>query len=169
MIPTLTTSRMTLGPFTLAHHTAFSAFCATERSVFLGGPTTDPRDAWDSCMIHLGQWHARGYGGFFATETVTGTPCGRFSIWHPSSLDEPELSWVVFDGFEGMGLAAEGAIALRDWAATQGLPALASYIATENTRSIALAQRLGCTRDGTHTYRPGDEVEVWRHPMGQPA
>ncbi len=169
MIPTLTTERMTLGPFTHAHFEAFAAFCKTDRSRFLGGPTTDPRDAWDSCMIHLGQWHARGYGGLFATETATGKPCGRLSIWHPVSINEPELSWVMFDGFEGTGLAAEGAIAVRNWAASQGLPALASYIASDNTRSIALAKRLGCTPDGTHSYRPGDVVDIWRHPMGTAA
>lgn len=165
-IPTLQSARLTLGPFSMAHYEAFAAFCATERSAYLGGPSTDPRDAWDSCMIHLGHWAARGYGGFFATDSATGQPAGRIAIWHPITLDEPELSWVMFDGYEGQGYAAEGAIAVRDWAAGNGLPALASYIAAENARSVALARRLGCTREGTHTYPSGKTVDVWRHPMG---
>lgn len=166
MIPTLMTPRLTLGTFEMAHYEAFAVFAATPRSHFLGGPSTDKREAWDSCMIHLGHWVARGYGAFFATETATGKPAGRFSIWHPITLDEPELSWVIFDGFEGQGLASEGATAVRNWAATQGLPALASYIAADNDRSIALARRLGCTKEGTHTYPSGTTVDVWRHPMG---
>lgn len=165
-IPTLTTERLTLGPFTMAHYEAFAAFASGERSTHLGGPSTDPRDAWDSCMIHLGHWAARGYGGFFATETATGAPAGRIAIWHPITLDEPELSWVIFDGYEGRGLAAEGAIAVRDWAARQGLPALASYIASDNDRSISLARKLGCVKEGQHTYPSGKTVDVWRHPMG---
>ena len=169
MIPTLTTDRLTLGPFTLAHYEAFRDFSATDRAAPLGGPSTDPRDAWASCMIHLGHWQARGYGGFFATETATGRPAGRISLWHPVWLDEPELSWIVFDGFEGAGYAAEGARAVRDWAAAQGLPALHSLIDGANTRSLALAERLGARREGDHTYDHGKTVQKWRHPLGDAA
>lgn len=165
MIPTLQTARLTLGPFTMAHYEAFADFAATDRATFLGGPSTDRREAWDSCMIHLGHWQARGYGGFFATETATGTPAGRISIWHPITLDEPELSWVVFDGFEGQGLAREGAEAVRAWAAAErGLKRLMSLIAPDNDRSIRLAHSLGATEDGRHTYASGAEVLRFRHP-----
>lgn len=168
-IPVLQTARLTLGPFSMGHFEAFAAFAETPRSVFLGGPTTDRRDAWDSCMIHLGHWQARGYGAFFATETATGKPAGRISIWHPITLDEPELSWVVFDGFEGKGFAAEGARAVRDWAAAQVLAPLMSLVAPENGASVRLAQRLGCTEEGRHTYPSGAEVIRFRHPLGEVA
>ncbi len=166
-IPVLVSERLTLGPFTMGHFEAFADFCATERSVFLGGPTTERRDAWDSCMIHLGQWQARGYGAFFATETATGKPAGRISLWQPITLDEPELSWMVFDGFEGKGYAAEGTRAVRDWAAGQGLAPLMSLVAPQNTRSIALAEALGCVEEGRHVYPSGAEVIRFRHPLGE--
>jgi RimJ/RimL family protein N-acetyltransferase len=169
MIPTLRTNRLRLGPFEMSHFEAFADFAAGPRSTYLGGPTTDRRDAWDSCMIHLGHWQARGYGAFFATETATGKPAGRFSIWHPITLDEPELSWVVFDGFEGKGYAAEGARAVREWAVGQGLGPLQSLIAPENDRSIKLAKQLGCTEEGRHTYSSGAEVIRFRHPLGEVA
>lgn len=163
--PTLATPRMTLGPFSMAHYEAFADFCATPRSTYLGGPTTDRREAWDSCMIHLGHWQARGYGAFFATETATGKPAGRFSLWHPITLDEPELSWLVFDGFEGIGLAEEGARAVRNWAFVEkGIGPLQSLVAPENTRSVALAERLGCTPEDTHSYPSGAAVIRFRHP-----
>ena len=164
-VPTLATERLTLGAFTMAHFEAFAAFCATDRSVFLGGPTTEPRDAWDSCMIHNGQWAGRGYGALWATETATGKPAGRFSIWHPINFDEPELSWCVFDGFEGHGLAAEGARAMRDWTfAEKGIGPLRSLVAPENDRSVALALRLGCVEEGRQSYKSGAEVIRFRHP-----
>lgn len=164
MIPTLSTARLTLGPFTMAHYEAFAAFAATDRSVHLGGPSTDPRDAWESCMMHLGHWIARGYGGFFATDRATGEPAGRFAIWHPVWLDEPELSWTVYAAHEGRGLAEEGARTVRDWARGIGLGPLMSLIAPENTRSARLAERLGARIEGTHTYASGKTVDRWRHP-----
>ena len=164
MIPTLTTERMTLGPFDMDHYAAFQAFSASPRSVHLGGPSTDPRDSWASCMMHLGHWIARGYGGFFATETASGQPVGRFAIWHPAWLDEPELSWTVYDGYEGRGFAAEGARAVRDWARQQGLGPLMSLIAADNTRSARLAERLGARREGEHRYDSGKTAQIWRHP-----
>lgn len=164
MIPTLTTERMTLGPFDMGHYKAFRDFAETARSKFVGGPTSDPRDPWDSCMIHLGQWIARGYGGFFATETATGRPCGRFSLWHPINFDRPELSWVVYADFEGQGFACEGAKALRDWAKTRDLGTLHSHIAPANTRSVALAQRLGCHITDRSQTPAGLPYDIWRHP-----
>ncbi len=162
--PVLHTGRLTLGPFSMAHFDAFRVFAATERALYLGGPSDDPRDAWDSCMIYAGQWVARGYGAFFASETATGTPAGRFSIWHPINFEEPELSWVLYADFEGQGLAIEGARAVRKWAAGQGLAPLVSYIAPENTRSIALAKALGCTFEKDIQYPSGAVVGAWRHP-----
>lgn len=165
MIPTLTTDRLTLGPFDMGHFNAFRAFAATARATFLGGPSEDPADAWESCMLHTGHWVARGYGGFFARETATGAPAGRFAVWHPIWLDEPELSWTVYDAFEGRGFAMEGARAVRDWAATIGLTRLMSMIAPDNTRSARLAARLGAKVEGQHTTATGTTVDIWRHPV----
>jgi RimJ/RimL family protein N-acetyltransferase len=164
MIPQIDTDRLNLGAFTMAHFEAFAAFSATPRSEFLGGPTTDRRDAWDSCMIHNGQWMARGYGAFWATETATGLPVGRFSLWHPITFDEPELSWVVFDGFEGRGFAAEGAAAVRAWAGRARIAPLQSLIAAANRRSIALAERLGARFEAETEYPNGVTVQRYRHP-----
>ncbi len=165
MIPTLTTERLTLGPFSMAHFEAFHAFCKTDRSVFLGGPETDPREAWDSCMQGLGQWIARGYGAFFLTETATDRPVGRVQLRHPIDLEEPELAWVVYADYEGKGLAREAVLAVRDYAyRVLNFAPLMSLIAPENTRSVALAEKLGCEPDGEKTYDSGAKVIVYRHP-----
>ncbi|MEO0931813.1 MAG: GNAT family N-acetyltransferase [Pseudomonadota bacterium] len=167
MIPTLTTDRLTLGPFSMAQFDAFRAFCATDRSRFLGGPTDNPRDAWDSCMQGLGQWIARGYGAFFLTETATGKPVGRVQLRHPIDLDEPELAWVVYEDFEGKGLAQEAVLAVRAYAYdTLGFAPLMSLIAPDNTRSLALAKKLGCVPHGAKTYDDAPSVTIYRHPGG---
>lgn len=162
--PVIETLRLTMGPCTEAHAEAFMAFCATDRSRFLGGPS-GRSDAWRSVAIHVGQWQLRGYGSWWLTDRATGQPAGRVGLWHPEGLEEPELSWVVFAPFEGKGYAAEAARAARDWAyGTLGLETLISLIAAENTRSIRLAQHLGAVPDGVHTYDHGGTVTIWRHP-----
>ncbi|WP_373355715.1 GNAT family N-acetyltransferase [Pseudoroseicyclus sp. CXY001] len=165
LVPHLTSERLSYGGITWPHQEAFAAFCLSERSRFLGGPTDDPRDAWDSSMIHSGQWALRGYGTFWLTETATGRTAGRVGLWHPVNLDEPELSWIIFDGFEGKGYAEEAARRVRRWAwEERGIGPLHSDISPDNARSIALAKRLGCTFEGMTRYHSGKPAEVWRHP-----
>ncbi len=45
-----------------------------------------------------------------------------------------------------------------------GLSTLVSYIHPDNTRSVALAERLGAKRDGFWTTPSGKKVIVFRHP-----
>ena len=53
------------------------------------------------------------------------------------------------NGHEGRGIAQEAAIAARDGAARNfGITAPMSSIEARNTRSIALAERMGADRDG---------------------
>ncbi|NDU99661.1 GNAT family N-acetyltransferase [Pseudoroseicyclus tamaricis] len=168
--PVLQSERLTLGPVSMAHVEAFTAFAASERSRHLGGPSDNPRDAWDSCLIHAGQWAVRGYGTFWLTETATGRPAGRVGLWHPVTMAEPELSWVIFDGFEGRGYAEEAARTIRVWAwEEKGLGPLHSDIAPGNARSLALAERLGAVLEGTMHTDSGKEVQVWRHPAAEAA
>jgi RimJ/RimL family protein N-acetyltransferase len=52
------------------------------------------------------------------------------------------MGWALYDGYEGQGYATEAAKAARDWA--QGrLASLVSYTHASNTRSVAVAERLG--------------------------
>ena len=84
---------------------------------------------------------------------------------HPIDLDEPELAWVVYQEFEGKGLAHEAVLAVRDYAyRTLGLARLMSLIAPENTRSIALAEKLGCVAEGQKAYDSDTSVTIYRHP-----
>ena len=44
------------------------------------------------------------------------------------------------------------------------VPSAHSLIADDNLRSQALAQRMGCTRDGSFTHETFGSSQIWRHP-----
>lgn len=162
--PTLTTSRLTLGPVDEAHCAAFIDFCATDASRFLGGPS-GPEDAWVGVAMQAGQWTLRGYGTFFVRETASGAPVGRVGIFHPGWRTEPELSWVIYPTFQRRGYASEAALAARDWAyQTLGLSRLMSLIDPANTASEHVARRLGATNEGPHRTDTPKVMNRWRHP-----
>ena len=60
--------------------------------------------AWRWFALNVGHWHIHGYG-YFTIETKTGEIAGISGIWNPETWPEPEVGWVVFDGFEGRGIA----------------------------------------------------------------
>ena len=164
--PVLTTQRMTLRRPEPHDLEPFVAFCATERSRWIGGPA--PReDAWEGFALNLGHWELLGFGYFHAELTATGEPVGRIGLRQPEGKPEPEVAFSIYtDEMEGKGLATEAACACRDWAfGAVGLPTLVSYIDPANARSQAVARRMGATRDPDAARWPSHStLEVWRHP-----
>ena len=73
--------------------------------------------------------------------------------------------WVVYDGYEGKGIAFEAATRARDWAYTDlGLTTLTSNIVPGNARSVALAERMGAHYERTyHNPNMGEDM-LYRHP-----
>lgn len=122
-------------------------------------------DAWRWFSMNVGHWQWHGYGYFVIEDKATGKPAGISGIWNPEGWPEPEVGWVVFDGFEGRGVAYEAAMAVRAWAYDSlGFTTLTSNIVPENTRSKALAARMGATYERTYVNPNMGEDELWRHP-----
>lgn len=147
---------------------AFAGFLGSDRAGFLGGPY-DQRTAWRSFAAITGQWQLLGYGLFVATLKDKGTAVGSAGPWHPPYYPEPEIAWSVWSQeHEGKGYAFEAAFAARNWACeTLGHESYVSYIDTGNTRSAALAQRLGCVIDPDAPRIDAETVsdyDIWRHP-----
>lgn len=163
-IPTLTTERLTLRGPEPQDLEPYAAFRMSDRAVGVGGPYS--RDAAERQFAALFEhWERRGYGRWMVTDTGTGAPLGVVGILNPDGWPEPELAWSVFENGEGKGIAYEAAVASRAYAYdTLGLTTLVSLVDHANTRSVALARRLGARVDGTCMIPNHGEAPVWRHP-----
>ena len=163
--PTLHTARLTLRAPQAADWPAWRAFAATDRSCFVGGPF-DEAKAWRAFCHDIGMWVLRGYGSFVFTATGSDQPLGMCGPWHPADWPEPELAWTIWSAkAEGKGYAFEAASATRTHAfSALGWKTAVSYINPDNTKSIALALRLGAIMDPTATPPPSDPAAlVYRH------
>lgn len=170
-IPTLETERLILRGPRMEDVPHWLAFAATERAAFIGGPRiADPGTAWRAFAHVAGMWMLRGYGSFvFELKADPGTPVGMTGPWHPLDWPERELGWTIWSAdLEGTGLAFEAAQEARRFAyADLGWLTAVSYIDSRNARSIALAERMGCTLDPDAKSPDADEGEVilvYRHP-----
>lgn len=163
MLPTLDTPRLHLRPPTLEDWPAYALFMGSDRATHMGGPF-DARGAWGLFCHDVAQWALMGHGALMIEDRATGQCLGQVAINHGPLFPEPELGWMLYPDAEGRGIAFEAALAMRDWAfATLGIETLVSYIDAENTRSCALAERLGATRDDS-AARPDPRDLVYRHP-----
>ncbi|WP_068109551.1 GNAT family N-acetyltransferase [Tropicimonas marinistellae] len=161
--PILTTDRLTLRRQRVADFEPFAALLATDRSKYMGGPISR-RDAWLWFAADSGAWALTGCGGWTLERREDGAVIGQIGCNRPDFFPEIELGWMLYDGFEGQGYAAEAAGAARDWAfGPRGLSTLVSYISPENAASIRVAERLGARLD-ERADRPDPEDLVYRHP-----
>ena len=146
-IPTLTTTRLVLRAPVYADFPAYAALMGSARAVHMGGPY-DTRAAWGLFCHDVGQWQLFGHGALMIEVRASGDCVGQVGINHGPLFPEKELGWLLYEGHEGHGYAGEAAAALRDWAfGTLGLATLVSYCDPANSRSIAVAERLGGVLD----------------------
>ncbi len=138
-------------------------FYMSERSSMAGG-NIDEGKAWRQFAAIIGHWDIRGFGLAAVTEKPSDEIVGLVGQWHPVDWPEQELGWVIFEGAEGKSIAYEAAIAARHHAySALGWTTAVSYIDPQNSRSIKLAERLGCWLDEEATL-PKPDTLVYRHP-----
>lgn len=163
-VPVLATERLTLRAQRPDDFDAYAAFYGSERSTGMGGPLERPA-AWRLFASELGHWVMRGYGFWMVDVTETGQTVGQVGFWHPEGWSEVEIGWAMFEGSEGKGYAHEAARAARAHAYdTLGWGPLSSVIYPGNTRSEALARRLGAWPERDWTTPTGTPAVIWRHP-----
>lgn len=127
----------------------WAAFMATDRSRTIGGGDMNRTEAWKIFARIAGMWFLRGYGLFVCELKDSGTPVGSIGPWYPITWPEREIGWSIWSAeVEGTGIAYEAAQAALDYAFNVlGWDTAVSYIDATNTRSQALAQRLGAVVD----------------------
>ena len=163
--PTLATARLTLRQHLAEDFALMRDILMSARAAYMGGPF-DLEKSWQIFAADTGAWALQGFGGWAMVETATGRIVGQIVIQHPAHYPEPEIGWLLLEGAEGQGFATEAAQAALDWArSAHGMTTLVSYVDPANAASIAVATRLGASRDagaplpvgetpdGTHVYR----------------
>ena len=159
--PTLKGKGLNLRPHVAEDLDAFWAFYQTPRAEYLTA-VRNRSDVWYGFGAQVASWTLYGMGAW-AIE-VEDKLAGQISVCQPPHFPEPEIGWILFDGFEGRGIAFQAATLALDhtWAHIRP-KTLVSYIDQNNARSIALAQRLGAYPDPE--AKKYDEVDVvYRHP-----
>ena len=166
--PVLETERLVLRAPQMADWERWRAFTEDERSRFIrGGEPMELGKAWRAFAHVTGMWALRGYGSFVFCLKGSDDALGMTGPWHPMDWPERELGWTVWQaGAEGKGYACEAAARARDFAFRDlGWDTAVSYIDPANARSVALAERLGCTLDtGAATPFAETPTLVYRHP-----
>ncbi len=166
-IPVLETERLTLRAPRESDVDSIAAFGASDRSRFVGGPYAR-FDGWARLLSGIGHWALRGYGYWAVDHRASGQMAGRVGLGLHPGWPEVELGWHIYDGFEGQGLAFEAATAVRDHAASAyGFDRLISLIDPANTRSAALATRMGAVVERRMQLLDHD-ADVYRHPLTLP-
>jgi ribosomal-protein-alanine N-acetyltransferase len=162
-IPTLQTERLTLRAPRMADFEAYAAFRGSERAVFLGGPY-DEAQAFEQLSAIIGGWVLQGFGRWLVADRATDAPLGVVGLFHPRDWPEPEIAWSMFEQGEGKGYALEAALAARAHAYEQlGWTRVVSLIAPGNTRSEALAKRMGAQPEKLHHVPGLGDLMIWRH------
>lgn len=165
-IPVIETERLRLRGPRASDFPAVRDFLASDRSAGVGGPYST-HIAWRAFGHLTGHWVLRGYSMFVLADRASDRPLGMCGPWFPETWPEPEIGWTLWDpAAEGTGLAFEGAQAARAWAYdVLGWTTAISLISEDNSRSQALARRLGCVPEaGFHRFDDGASARIWRHP-----
>lgn len=137
---------------------------------FIGG-VAGRSATWRQLCTMRGAWDITGFAMFSVIERATGAWVGRLGPWEPEGWPGKEVGWGVAPRFAGKGYAHEATVAAMDYVFdVLGWPDVIHTIDPENTRSIALAKRLGSTNLGpTRLPEPYQDapVDAWGQSAAQ--
>jgi len=162
-VPVINTERLRLRAPRIGDFPIYARFLIDNGDV-ADASDADREEAWlDFCQL-VACWPLRGYGPWTVEPRTGGAPIAAIVLNHEYGDPEIELGWAVAPSAEGKGIATEAARAARAHVfAMMGLATLVSYIDPVNTRSVAVATRLGATRDPRAEAALGDDCLVYRH------
>jgi RimJ/RimL family protein N-acetyltransferase len=161
-VPHLDTERTRLRAPRLGDFDAYRQIVGSERGRHMGGPMDDEA-AWFDFISLSSCWMLHGHGGWSVEDRRTGELLGFVLLGLEPGDRDVELGFLFLETAEGQGYAFESAVAVRDWAFRElRLASLDSYVAAANTRSQALARRLGATDETPADWDDAD-TRVFRH------
>lgn len=161
--PVIVGERVILRPHRASDIDAIAALYKSHRARWIGGQQ-NRTVAWRWLGYDVGQWGLLGFGSWAIDDMKSGEFAGQVGLNRPENFPENELGWLLFESFEGRGLAFEAAALARRFAFGElGMETLVSYIDPENRSSIRLAERLGAFLDPDAATPDGEACLVYRH------
>ena len=158
----LTSERLVLREQLLGDWLDYRDFMTSENSRLMGGPFSEMQ-AWTVFYRDASQWNQFGHGALMIDLKGTDECIGQIVINHDPLFPEKTLGWMLYPQFQGNGYSVEAARTVRDWAfETLNLESMTSHIDRENTRSLAVARKLGAELDPKALRRRPDDL-VFRH------
>lgn len=162
-VPRVETARLVLRAPVIADFDTYAQILMSDRARQMDGPFTREA-AWLDFTQYLAGWMLRGAGLWTIAARADGAVLGFVSCGMEVGDHEHELGYLLSAEAEGQGIAAEAAVAARDLAFDAlELPTLVSYVDPGNSRSAALAQRIGAQRDTRAEAAFEEPVLVFRH------
>lgn len=165
-IPSLETDRLHLRPSRLEDFSEFAGLLSSDRSRYVGGPMSRV-EAWAEFSQLTAGWLLHGHGGW--TIEHEAQLKGFVLIGIEPGDHEREIGYLLTEGAEGQGIATEAAKAALDYAFENlGFVTLVSYIDPKNSKSAAVAERLGGTRDTDSEAAMENRMMVYRYWRSKP-
>lgn len=161
-IPRIETERLVLRAPSLNDWPFLEPIWTSDRAKHIGGPFS-AKEGFEDFAMTVSSWLLRGFGSLTIEAKDDGAVLGLVLLGHEWWDLEPELGWLLTAKAEGKGIATEAATALRELGVELfGDGGFVSYVASENLKSIAVAERLCAVPDPAP--HPVDEtVLVYRH------
>lgn len=140
----LETERLVLRRPGAADIAAYTDYCLSDRSRFVGGPFSEVQ-AFEKLAAMIGHWDLRGFGRFVFAHRDSGQPIGHAGAMQLIPDEPPEFTWTIWSGAdEGYGYATEACEAYCAHAAEAlGFARMIARVKLENHSSRRLAERLG--------------------------
>ncbi|WP_217354696.1 GNAT family N-acetyltransferase [Ruegeria atlantica] len=121
-------------------------------------------EAWTEFSFYTSGWFLHGHGLFTVTQKDDDQAIGFVILGLEWDDHEPELGYLFSAEHRRQGYATEACTAVRDFGFDLlGPGQFVSYVSQSNTRSNALAQRLGASRDAAAESAFDADQHVWRY------
>ncbi len=147
-VPILKTERLVLRAYRREDFGAMAAMWSDPEMVrFIGtGQPLGEDVVWGRLQKSAGAWPILGYGFWVIEHAATGRMIGEAGFLERlapgKGASTPEAGWALETSMRGQGYASEAVAAVLAWG-DQRFQRTICVISAENTRSVALARRLG--------------------------
>ncbi len=168
--PALETPRLRLRGLKASDLDSFHAMYADPLVYkFLAPKALTREEAWARMLRLSGLWVLSGYGYWALEDKATGQLAGiaGFAEFHrtisPSIAGKPEFGWALASPFHGQRLSTEAVTAIQTWGdANLATEETSCIVATRNTPSIYLAQKIGFKKIGESLYNEEPHLVLTR-------